>query len=309
MVESTPYRRQYVFTEGKLFLKYHVIVNGAKLRGKNARKLRAAEKIFSGAGLDYTVHRTERKDHESEITKAVTGGGGENCIIVMGGDGTLHKVLNSFENFENNCLALIPLGTGNDFAAAAGIPRNVKKAAKLIATKNAGFVDFIEFSNGLRSINAAGAGIDVDVLNRVYDRDGRKKSSYFRAFVKSLIKFESIDYTVNYDGNERTSHGLIALVGNGRQIGGGIKVCPAADVADGMLDVLIIDYISRIKLIGAFTMLMLGKLDKVKQVTAAKCKSVTFTFGGSRTVQADGELYDGLKFEARIVENKLKFIR
>ena len=42
MVESTPYRRQYVFTEGKLFLKYHVIVNGAKLRGKNARKLRAA---------------------------------------------------------------------------------------------------------------------------------------------------------------------------------------------------------------------------------------------------------------------------
>lgn len=227
----------------------------------------------------------------------------------MGGDGTLHKVLNSFENFENNCLALIPLGTGNDFAAAAGIPRNVKKAAKLIATKNAGFVDFIEFSNGLRSVNAAGAGIDVDVLNRVYDRDGRKKSSYFRAFVKSLIKFESIDYTVNYDGNERTSHGLIAIVGNGRQIGGGIKVCPAADVADGMLDVLIIDYISRIKLIGAFTMLMLGKLDKVKQVTAAKCKSVTFTFGGSRTVQADGELYDGIKFEARIVENKLKFIR
>ena len=56
-------------------------------------------------------------------------------------------------------------------------------------------------------------------------------------------------------------------------------------------------------------MLMLGKLDKVKQVTAAKCKSVTFTFGGSRTVQADGELYDGIKFEARIVENKLKFIR
>ena len=86
MVESTPYRRQYVFTEGKLFLKYHVIVNGAKLRGKNARKLKAAEKIFSGAGLDYTVHRTERKGHESEITKAVTGGGGENCIIVMGPD-------------------------------------------------------------------------------------------------------------------------------------------------------------------------------------------------------------------------------
>ena len=288
---------------------YHIIVNGFNADEKSKNKLETVKRVFAVAGKEVTFYETQRAGHAKEIAARLTAGGTFAHIVAMGGDGTLHKVLNSFENFENNCLALIPLGTGNDFAAAAGIPRNVKKAAKLIATKNAGFVDFIEFSNGLRSINAAGAGIDVDVLNRVYDRDGRKKSSYFRAFVKSLIKFESIDYTVNYDGNERTSHGLIALVGNGRQIGGGIKVCPAADVADGMLDVLIIDYISRIKLIGAFTMLMLGKLDKVKQVTAAKCKSVTFTFGGSRTVQADGELYDGIKFEARIVENKLKFIR
>lgn len=291
-------------------MKYHIIVNGDKLRGRNKKKLKTVEEIFTRAGLDYTVHATRQVGHEKQLAEQITGGGGENCLVVMGGDGTLHKVLNGFENFENNCLALIPMGTGNDFAASAKIPRNVKKAAEIIVKGRAGYVDFIEFSNGLRSINAAGTGIDVDVLNHIYDDKGRKKYSYLHAFIKSLIRFESIKYTVNYDGNIQSSRGLIALVGNGKQIGGGIKVCPDADIADGMLDVLIIDYISKIKLLGAFTLLMLGKLNRVKQVTAVRCKNVSFTLeNGERALQADGELYENLTFETHIVSGKLKFVR
>lgn len=290
-------------------MKYHIIVNGAKLRGKNAKKLKAVEEIFSAAGLDYTVRRTERKGHETEIAREITSGSSDNCIIAMGGDGTLHKILNGFENFENNCMALIPLGTGNDFATAAGIPRDAKKAAEMIIAKAPKNIDYIELSNGLRSINAAGAGIDVEVLKHVYDKNGRKKSTYLHGFIMSVIKFKSINYTVNYDGKEQSSHGLIALVGNGRQIGGGIKVCPEADIADGYLDVLIIDYLSKAKLLGAFIKLMRGKINKIKQVTAVRCKSVKFTLlDGDSTIQADGELYDGVPFEAHIVENKLKFV-
>lgn len=290
-------------------VKYHIIVNGAKLRGRNAKKLKAVEEIFAAANVDYTVRRTERKGHESEIAREITSSSSGNCIVAMGGDGTLHKILNGFESFTDNCMALIPLGTGNDFAAAAGIPRNVKKAAALILEREAKYTDFIELSNGLRSINAVGTGIDVDVLKRVYDKNGRKKSTYLHGFLMSVIRFESIKYTVSCDGCEQSSRGLIALIGNGRQIGGGIKVCPDANISDGLMDVLIIDYLSKGKLLGALIKLLRGKINKIKQVTAVKCKSVKFTLhSGEGTLQADGELYDGVPFEARIVTDTLKFV-
>lgn len=290
-------------------MKYHIIVNGAKLRGKNAKKLKAVEEVFSAAGLEYKVYPTERKGHETELAKSITRNTEDiNCVIAMGGDGTLHKILNGIENLENTRMALIPLGTGNDFATSASVPKDVKKAARLIAESEPREIDYIELSNGLRTLNAVGTGIDVDVLKRVYDKNGRKKSTYLHGFIVSLIKFKSIEYSVKYDGGEFKSRGIIALAGNGRQIGGGIKVCPDADVADGYMDLLVLDYISKIKLLGAFIKLMRGKINKIKQVTAVKCKSVSFTLpDGGRTLQADGELYDGAAFEARIVEKGLKF--
>jgi YegS/Rv2252/BmrU family lipid kinase len=226
----------------------------------------------------------------------------------MGGDGTMHDVLNGVVDFSSVALGLIPMGTGNDFAAAANIPSDAKKAAEIIAFLPPQNVDYIELSNGLRTLNAIGMGIDVDVLKKAYSGKNDKKSKYLHALIYSLRHFKSYDFTVCYNGKEEKHYGLLAGVGNGRQIGGGIKVFPDAKINDGYMDLVIVDYLSKFKTIKAFIKLMMGKMNKIHEVTAVKVKEATFIHhGGSYTVQSDGELYDDLEFNAKIVENKLKF--
>ena len=287
---------------------YHIIVREDNLKKrKNLKKFNKVIEIFDKAKLDYTVHKTNRKGLASEICAEVTSGTG-NSVIVMGGDGMLHDVLNGFVNFDGNFIGLIPLGTGNDFAASANIPKDAKKAAEIIVEGRPRPVDFIELSSGLRSMNAVGMGIDVDVLKQAYSGKNTKKSKYLHSLIVCLAKFKSYDFTVRYDGKESSHSGLIAAVGNGKQIGGGIKTFPEAKIDDGYMDLLIADFISRPKIIGAFLKLMRGKIRKIKQVTAVKTKYVEFIPKGENyTIQADGELYDNVPLIAKVAENKLNF--
>ena len=226
----------------------------------------------------------------------------------MGGDGTLHDVLNSFVDFDNNSLGIIPLGTGNDFAESAHLPNDIKKAAELIIDNPPRPIDYIEFESGLKSLNAFGMGVDVDVLKRAYSGKSVKRSKYLKALIVSLIKFKSHNFTVRYNGVEEKHFGLIAAVGNGRQFGGGIKLFPDAKIDDNYLDLFMVDFVSKFKMIGAFIKLMRGKINKVKQVKAVRVKEVEFIPDSENfTFQADGELYENIPIRAKIVENKLKF--
>lgn len=287
---------------------YHVLIREDSLKNKkNIKKFNRFLAVFVNAGAEYVVHKTHTKDDIKNIVAEVTIGEG-NSVIVVGGDGTLHDALNAFVNFESNTLGLIPFGTGNDFAAAAGIPLQPEKAAEIILSGASRKIDFIQFSSGLRSINAVGMGIDVDVLKRAYNGKNVKKSKYLHALIVSLAKFKSYEFTVEYNGRTEEHFGLIAALGNGKQIGGGIKMFPEAIIDDGELNLFIADYISKFSIIGAFLKLMRGKVNKVKQVTAIKTDSVKFTPKCENfTIQADGELYDNIPLEAHIEKAKLNF--
>ncbi len=285
---------------------HHLIISEANLY-KKRKCFETVKSVFEKAGVRYDLHVTDTKQSVRDITAKLTSADG-NSIIVLGGDGTLHDVINSFVNFGGNCLGLIPFGTGNDFAESAHIPFDVKKAAELIVNNEPKFVDFIEFDSGLRSLNAFGMGIDVDVVERAYSGKNLKRSKYLRALIVSLIKFKSHDFTIRYNGREEKHFGLIAAVGNGRQFGGGIKLFPDAAVDDGYLDLFMVDFISKPKMIGAFIKLMRGKINKVKQVTAVKVKEVEFIPDSENyRFQADGEIYGNIPVKAKIVEKKLKF--
>jgi len=287
---------------------HHIILNKAQLNGKNEKKLNAVKRVFNNAGIDYKVIFTAKPSEVREYTKRITGYEGKNVIIAMGGDGTIHEILNGFENFGNNSLGLIPFGTGNDFACSAGIPDNVKKAAEIIAFNAPSYIDYIELSSGLRSINAVGMGIDVDVLKRTYRGNGKGRSKYLKSLIVSLSKFKSCNFTVKYDGKEEKHYGLIAALGNGRQFGGGIKLFPEAKINDGYMDMFLVDYISKIKMIDAFIKLMRGKVNDIKEATAIRTKAATFIHEDKNfTIQAEGELYENVPLEARLITGKLKF--
>lgn len=287
---------------------YHIIANETHLSGKHASILEEIKSVFDRAGKTYEIHPTHAKGDAKKITEELTSKEGDHTLVVIGGDGTLHDVINGIRNFDNCSVGLIPVGTGNDFAESAGIPLSPRHAAEIIAFRAPEHVDFIELSSGLRSINAVGMGIDVDVLKRTYAGKGKGRSKYLRSLIKSLICFKSCDFTLKYDGIEEKHHGLIAALGNGKQIGGGIKLFPEAKINDGMLDLLVVDYLSKPKIITAFIKLMQGRINDIKKVTAVRVKSATMLPEQENyTIQAEGELYDNLPIEAHIVTDKLKF--
>ena len=285
---------------------YHLIISEVNLK-KKAKKFEIVKSVLEKAGANYELHATQTREQLKEIVANLTTEKG-NSVIVLGGDGTLHDTLNAFVDFDNNSLGIIPLGTGNDFAESAHIPTDIKKATELILNNSPRPIDYIQFESGLRSLNAFGMGIDVDVLERAYSGKSVKRSKYLRALIVSLIKFKSHNFTVRYNGVEEKHFGLIAAVGNGRQFGGGIRLFPEAKIDDNYLDLFMIDFVSKFKIIGAFIKLMRGKINKVKQVKAVRVKEVEFIPDDEHfTFQADGEIYENIPIKAKIVENKLKF--
>lgn len=288
---------------------YHVIANGGNIDSKKSKQLDAVKYAFERAGKEVEFHLTDHAGHATEIVKELTQGGRYADIIAMGGDGTLHEVLNGIQDVENCTLGLIPVGTGNDFADAIKLPSNPESAVQMILSNEPKPIDFIELSSGLRSINAVGTGIDVDVLKYAYASKNKKRNKYFSSLLKALRHFKCTNFKVSWDGGEEKAfNGMIACVANGTSFGGGIKLFPTAKVDDGYMDLMVVSYISRIRMVIAFIMLMLGKAHKVKEATYVKCKSVKFIPENEMpTIQAEGELYDNVPLEAHIVAGKLKF--
>lgn len=286
----------------------YLIANEKHVSGKNSKKLDIVRGVFDRAGKKYEVLLTHRTGDAKTHAERITSDGEKNILIALGGDGTLHDIINGFKDFENNSLGLIPLGTGNDFAATAEIPSNVKQAAEIIAFREPEAIDFIEFSNGLRSINIAGMGIDVDVLERAYAGNNKGKSKYVKALTSSLKHFQSKKFKVKYNDTEEELFGLICAVCNGRQLGGGIKVCPQAELNDGYIELFLCDFLSKTRIIGAFLKLMTGRVEKVKEARTIKVKSAQIIpQADNYTVQADGELYPNVPFEVYVVSGKLRF--
>ncbi len=288
---------------------YYLIVNELNLKKKiHAHKLETVKKVFEAAGKDYEIVLTRNKGDAKAHAERITSSGGKHVLIAMGGDGTLHDLINGFNDFENCSMGLIPLGTGNDFAECAHIPTDVKKAAELIVNSEPKPIDYIQLDSGLRSINIVGMGIDVDVLKRTYKGKSKGHSKYFKSAIVSLAKFKSHNFTVRYDGKEEKHYGMLAALCNGRQFGGGIKISRNARLDDGYLRLFIVDYISKIKVIGAFIKLLTGRERKVKEAKTLLVKEAEFIPENEDfTIEAEGELYSASSFKAHIVAGQLKF--
>ncbi len=288
---------------------YHIIVNESKFNDKNRGILDTVKNVFKKAGKELKIHFTCFVGHAKEIAQSLTSDGAEKVVISMGGDGTLHEVVNGIVDFDKTTIGLIPFGTGNDFASTLNLPLDVEKSSQIVLDNNVQYVDFIELASGLRSINAVGMGIDVDVLKRTYSTNKQGKMKYFFSLLDCLMKFKSYDINlILEDGTKEEHKGLIAACGNGKRIGGGIKVFPEAKVDDGLMDVIVVDYISKIQLLGALLKLMRGKINKIKQAKVMRCTHVEFQSPEDTTIEAEGELYEGMQLNATLIANKLKFL-
>ncbi len=274
---------------------YHIILNPVAGKKKALKNLKKTEKILNERGISYEAHKTCAIHDAEQIARLLTLGGAED-IIVIGGDGTLHEVLNGIADPSKVRLGLIPSGTGNDFAEKAGIPTSAEKALKIILNGEAKPTDYLEVG-GLRCMNVGGIGMDVDVLERCKRGKLKGKLKYLLSLIQSLFAFKGLPVTIESEHGEERREVLIAAACNGTQFGGGISICPTAETDDGLIDVVAVDCIGgKWKIIKAFMVLMKGKVLEFPLTTHFQCKKVRFIPDAPCAAQLDGEVYQGLDF-------------
>ncbi len=289
-------------------MKFHLIANPKSGARKAKKQIIAIRKIFEENGHECVLHETGYAGAATDIAREITTEDSEAHIVVLGGDGTLHEVLNGVVDPTKCALGLIPSGTGNDFAAAIGISTKVKHAAELIATGEPKLTDWLDVG-GKRCMNVGGLGMDVDVLIRCERGKMRGKIKYLLSLIVSFIKFKGYEVSFECEGEKQELNGLIVVACNGKQIGGGIKVCPVAEVDDGYMDVMAVQcFKSKWQTIKAFIQLMSGKIMSYPHKKYYRCKALSVRPKEAKTVQLDGELYEDLSFDA-VVRSGLKFYR
>ncbi|SDN72312.1 diacylglycerol kinase [Geodermatophilus sp. DSM 45219] len=226
---------------------------------------------------------------EREATAAVAAGTG--AVVAIGGDGAAHAGLQAVAG-TGVPLAVVPAGTGNDLALALGVPADPVAAARAAAEDlRAGQTRAVDAGRtGDRWwATVLCCGFDSAVTDRANRlRWPRGPRRYDVAVLAELARLRPRELTVVLDGAERTLPVRLVAVGNTSWYGGGMRVCPAADPADGVFDVTVVGPVSRRELVRTRSRLTAGTHVEHPAVTVHRARRVGLA-GQGLTAYADGE--------------------
>ncbi len=282
-----------------------IIYNEKAGNGKAKKVVARVKKMLEERNIPYRVFATEEKHHATIIAKDLSENGSTD-IIAIGGDGTIHEVVNGIDLDKVN-LGIIPAGSGNDFASNCHIPQKTKKALDVIIHGNVKPTDIMECSSIL-GINSISTGIDVDIVDRCNKNTFLKgKFQYLISLIVSLMHFHY--YPIEIVQKHVSTDVLIVVTSNGAKFGGGIKICPKAKVDDGYMDLLYITKVNLLKAPLVFLKLMAGKIHKDKVTHLSNEAHITIKPQQNAQVNIDGELYPSLNYDTKILKGKLRLYR
>ena len=300
---------------------WFTIVNLHAGSGKTVSIWRKAEILLAKAGIPYDNKYTDCKYHATEIAFQAASEGYRKFIAV-GGDGTIHEVLEGIMKYvcgtesvsvSDFSIAVIPIGSGNDWIRIHGINRNLERTIELIRNESLVRQDVVRVSvfdpvaepeqllsaEPVRTsymVNIGGVGFDARVCERVNEQklEGKKgKLLYINSLLYNLFHFKPFSATVFCDGRKLFEGGCFSIaVGTGKYSGGGLRQTPDAVFDDGLLDYTVIPPFSVTRILKEAPKLFTGRLLTVKELIYGKCKSLTVAPFRSRAelVEVDGEI-------------------
>jgi len=217
-------------------------------------------------------------------------------VVVFGGDGSLHSIVSVLvrENWlDDTVLALVPLGTGNDFARTLGLPLDATEAAEGIASAQERRIDLLVEDGGEVVVNAVHIGVGVDAADEAadlkprYGRFGYVLGAARAGFVSKGLRLRVVvDDVVVATG---AHHVFQVAVGNGRFVGGGTPIAPEADLSDGAVDVVLSYALAPAKRFAYALGVRLGRHGLRQDVQTHRGRTVTVT-GPPFRWNVDGEL-------------------
>ncbi|AMW09465.1 sphingosine kinase [Streptomyces qaidamensis] len=288
-----------------------LFVNPTAGRGRGAHAAQPAASALRAAGFSVrTVLGEDAADALVRARAAVEGGTG--ALIAVGGDGMAGLALRAVAGTRTP-LGLVAVGTGNDFARALGLPvREPAAAGRMIADAlKCGRIRDIDLGQvGDRWFGTVlASGFD----SRVNDRGNRMRwptgrLKYDLAMIAELTGFRPVPYRIRLDDGEvREVEATLVAVGNGSSYGGGMRICPGADLTDGLFDITVVGDCSRATLLRVFPRVYRGTHVGHPKVTVLRSARVEIA-AEDVTGYADGEPLGPLPLSARCVRGGVRVV-
>ncbi len=246
-------------------MKLHLIVNPKAGSGRAAQRIPQIRRALADQGIQHELSLTEGPRDASRLARGAADGGAD-VIGVVGGDGTVNEVAQSYVDEHGAprpgpALALIPAGTGGDFRRTFGLEDNVVDAVRRLATAtpraiDLGVVDLTghdgrPHTQAFINIMSFGIGGLVDRLVNESPKWLGGKASFMLGTLRASLAYKNLPVSLRVDGKVCLETPIVSVaVANGQYFGGGMKIAPDADPSDGLFDVVAIADLTRAQGIG-----------------------------------------------------------
>jgi YegS/Rv2252/BmrU family lipid kinase len=271
-------------------MKVKVIMNPIAGRGRALKAKPEIIKALLAYDTEFHLEETKGPNHATELARQAVEAGFD-LIIVAGGDGTLNQIVNGLGG-KQVPIGVLALGTGNDFAAALQMPRDLGVAIDQIMGGEIQKIDLCRV-NQRCFISSVGVGFDGEVAFHVNQgfQKLRGKAAYLCSVFKTLFAYQSRRIKLNVDGLVMEFTSLLVAVTNSPTYGGGFRINPEALVNDGLFDVCAVQHMRIPEILCCLPLLMPGWHRNLKKVRMLKGRQITLESDQPFHYQLDGEVF------------------
>jgi diacylglycerol kinase (ATP) len=276
------------------------VVNPASGNGAAGRRWPEVRERAAERGLQGDARLTSAPGHAAELAERAVGDGA-GLIVVVGGDGTLNEVVNGLLRTSRRDveLALVPSGTGDDFARSFRIPGDVGGALAIaggasVRTLDLGRARFVGHDGAEAEryfANFAGAGISGAIARRGAETSRRlgARLAYFWATVAVFSRWKIVEMTVQADDERRRGRMNEVFIANGGYAAGGMRVAPEADTGDGLLETVLIGDFSKPEFVITFPKIYRGTHVAHRKVEVLRARQIAVEAAVPLPLVLDGE--------------------
>jgi len=284
--------------------RFAIVMNPSSAGGKPLRLLPAVRGALTAGGAGIDIVQTQDIPHAAEAALAAAGRG--ETVVALGGDGLVGALAGALRG--SAPLGVLPGGRGNDFARALGIPQDIRGACGVLLDGEERALDLGE-ANGRAFACIASVGYDSDA-NRMANeaRFIRGNLVYAWAAIRALASWKPTRFEVALDGSPLEFEGYTVAVANSPYYGGGMKVAPAADPADGLLDVVFVKRSSKLRFIANLPKVFSGTHVELDVIETHRAREVVVRADRPFDVYADGDPITTLPATIRLVAGALRVI-
>jgi YegS/Rv2252/BmrU family lipid kinase len=285
-----------------------LIVNPAAGGGRAGRVAPDVVRALRGHGL--TVHQAETRslDHARALAREAAQAG--EIAVVLGGDGLAGAAADALREVPGSVLGVLPGGRGNDLARVLEIPRDPLAACAVIAQGQLCSLDLGEV-DGRAFVGIASAGFDSEA-NRIANQAPARLGNLVYAYgaLRALASWRPVRFAIELDppGERIEFIGYTMAVANSRDYGGGMQIAPDALLDDGLLDIVLIERVSRLRFLANLPKVFKGTHVQLPQVRVLRAAEVAISAERPFTLYADGDPIGTLPVNVRALPHALQVL-